>query len=508
MDQQLPADLAGKMKLIRPYLDRNKDMITRTFSLGDQPGLRAIAIYIEGIIEYSRLNEDVLRPLMLNSGSIDLEKGGARDVIDRICNTTLTVGDVHSLETHSALVRVLFDGLAILMFDGLTEVLAIDIRGGATRVPEEPSTERSLRGSKEGFIESLVINIAMVRHRLRDPNLVVEKTIVGRRTRTDVAIIYISDIADPGVVAEVKKRLDGIETDGIVASGLIEQLTEDNPNSIFPQYWSTERPDRLVLQLLEGRVAIMVNGTPFVLCVPGSFIQFLRAPEDYFERTWVGSFSRSFRYIAFFLAISLPAIYIAVLSFQPELIPFKLVVSLAQARKQVPFPPVVEMLLQEGIIQLIIEAGVRLPAPLSQTIGVVAGIVLGQAAISAKLASPVVIIMITITTIATFALPTFSMALAVRLLRIPMLLLAAVFGFYGFSFGWLMILIHLCDLESMGVPYFAPFAPARYGDVKDSLVRTHLWRMKKRPASVPTLDRRRQGDQPVEGRYKKKGPRQ
>jgi spore germination protein KA len=459
-----------------------------------------MAIYLEGVIEYARLNEDVLRPLM--SSTFDQEKEGVRDLLDLICGTFLTVGDVQSLKTRSALVNAIFDGLTVLIFDGLTEVLAIEIRGGLQRDPNEPTTERSLRGSKEGFVENIVTNIGMVRRRLRDPNLVVEKTIVGRRTRTDAAILYISDIADPGVVDEIRKRIDGIDIDGVTSVGYIEQLTEDSPNSIFPQYWTTERPDRIVIQLLEGRVGVMLNGTPFALCLPGSFTQFMRTPEDYYERTWVASFMRLFRYAAFFLAISLPAVYIALLSFQPELIPFKLVMSLAQSRKQVPFPPVVEMLLQEGIIQLIIEAGARLPTPLSQTIGVVAGIVLGQAAISANLASPVVIIVITVTTIATFSLPTFSMVQATRVLRIGMLLLAAAFGFYGFSFGWLLIMTHLCDLESVGVPYFAPFGPTRYADLKDSIFRTHLWKLKQRPVSVPGQDRWRMGDQPVETRVR------
>lgn len=238
----------------------------------------------------------------------------------------------------------------------------------------------------------------------------------------------------------------------------------------------------------------MTAGTPWVLIVPSLFVEFFQAPEDYYERTWVGSLGRLARFLAFFLAISLPSIYVALASFQPELIPFKLLSTLAMFRKEVPFPALIEIVLMEIIVQLLIEAGIRMPTAIAAAIGVVGGIILGQAAISSKLASPSVIVVVIITTISTFVIPTFTMVLVTRLLRFPLLLLTGVFGFFGLSLGWFFILTHLVDLESFGVPYFAPFGPVRYGDLKDSIVRTFIWNMNNRPVSIPTQDLRRQGD--------------
>lgn len=491
-EAMLPRALAQKMRLLRPYIEKNKDIKVRPFSLRGAPDIKAAAVFMEGVVDGKVLSEDVLKPMMLNSTGERLKKGGLPYLIDRIYETALTVGGVRKLDTFPEMVQGIFDGCTILIFDGLAAVLAVDIQDGERRAVEEPATERATRGSREGFVESLVVNIALVRRRLRDPNLVVEKMIIGKRTRTDVAVLYIEDIAAPELVDQLNERLERIDVDGILASGYIEQLIEEYPSSIFPQHWSTERPDRVVAELLEGRIAVITDGTPTTLIAPSLFVEFLQGPEDYYERTVVSSFNRAFRYLAFFLAISLPAIYIAFLSFQPELLPFNLMLSLAENRRQVPFPVVVEMLLQEVIIQFIFESGERLPAPLGQTVGVVGGIVLGQAAVTANLASPAVIIVIAITTISTFALPTYSMALATRVLRIPLIFLAAAFGSFGLSLGWLLILTHLIELESLGVPYFAPLGPMRFSDLKDTFYRTFLWKMDKRPESYPVQDRKRQ----------------
>ena len=211
-----------------------------------------------------------------------------------------------------------------MLIDRVKDVLIFDIRGGEHRSPEEPPIERTLRGSREGFVEDIIVNIALIRKRLSDPNLVIEISTIGRRTKTDIAILYIDDIADPELLANIKDKIEQIDVDGIAAIGYIEQFIEDNPRSIFPQLRSTERPDKLVTELLEGKVAIVANGTPWVLIAPSQFINFMQASEDYYERIIVANFSRLFRFFAFFLAISLPGLYISLLSFHQELVPFQL----------------------------------------------------------------------------------------------------------------------------------------------------------------------------------------
>jgi len=492
---KLPQDLAKKMDLIRPYISKNHDIVTRPFSvLGKgKDKLRAVVIYMEGIIDTAILNEDILKPLMFYSNWDQLEREGSRHLIDWIYQTSLSVGQVKKADTLDALVQNIFDGLVILMFDGLNEVLTIDISGGERRSIQEPPTEHVIRGPREGFVENLTTNISLIRRKLRDPNLIVEKTVLGKRTRTNVAFVYIEDIADPEIVKTIKEKVSEIHMDGLLATGYIEQMIEDNHYSIFPQIQSTERPDKVVAHLLEGRVAILAEGTPFAIILPSLFIQFFQASDDYFDRPFTGSITRFARFLSFFLAVSLPAIYVSLLSFQVELIPFNLVLSLVESRKAVPLPVFVEILILELIIQLVVETGLRLPSTVGQTIGVVGGIVLGQAAISAHLASPGAVIITAITTICTFTTPSNSMALASRFLRLPLFLLASAFGTFGFSLGWLIILAHLASLESVGVPFFAPFAPTRFADLKDSFYRTFIDKMNYRPVSIPINDRKRQG---------------
>jgi len=492
-DTKLPAALKEKMQMLTPYLQKGADIIIRPFFIEGEPPLEAVSIHLNKIINDETLNQDILRHLMFNCRRESILERGADNLVETIYKTSITATQISKLDTLAALVHAIFDGLTVLMFDGVREVLVIDIHGGEFRSIDVPPAEQTMRGSREGFIERLDINIALVRRRLKDPNLVVEKTIIGRRTRTQVGILYIDDVADPQIVSEVKKRIDQMDLDGIVASGYVEQFIEDSPTSIFPQVFITERPDKMAAMLLEGRIGIIVDNTPLAFTAPALFVQFIQAPEDYYEKTFFSNYIRILRYIALLIAISFPAFYIALLSYQPELIPYDLLISFSRARTQVPFPVIIEALVMEIIIQLVIEAGLRLPQQIGQTVGVVSGIILGQAAISAKLASPIVILIISISIICTYALPSASMVLTTRLLRLPLMLLAATFGLFGIAFGWFVVQAHLIGLESVGVPYFAPLAPMRYPDLKDSIIRTFMKKMNQRPVSVPMQDRKRQG---------------
>ncbi|MDD2621263.1 MAG: spore germination protein [Syntrophomonadaceae bacterium] len=493
-DLKLSVNLAETMNLLKPYIEKSADIISRSFYVGFEEQLEGYAVYINGVINADTLNQHILRPLMLRAKNQSQPDLGVGSFADTISKTSIMVGQIKKNDKLPELVQSIFDGMLVLLFDGQDEALVIDIHAGQQRAVDEPPGERSTRGPREGFIENIDVNISLLRRRLRDPRLVVQKTVVGQRSRTQVAIVYIEDLADPHLIQEVQNRINKINIDGITATGYIEKLTEDNPYSLFPQTWSTERPDKATMKLLEGRIMITADGTPLVLMLPSLFIEFFQTSEDYYERTFVSTYIRCLRYLSFFIAVSFPALYIAILSFQPQLIPSDLLISLARARKEVPFTVFFETLIQEIIIQMVIESGLRLPASIGQTVGVVSGIILGQAAISAKLASPGIIVIIAITTISTFALPSSGLILSTRILRLPLLLLSASFGLFGFSLGWLMIITHLSGLSSMGVPFFAPLAPARYADWKDTFFRTFIWKMNERPASIPLQDRRRQGN--------------
>lgn len=491
-DIVLNGSLAKNLEMLNPFIEKSVDVVNRGFLL-DGGDIAVQVIYLNGVPDPATLHEHILKPLINNDRLSASLKHHLSNPIQALASMALEVGSIKTVARLPDLVHSIYDGMVVIMVDGSQSALSVDIHGGQVRAVEEPPGEKGTRGARDGFVESLDINIALVRRRFRDPRLVVEKTMVGQRSRTPVALLFVEDVAAPEIVQEVRDRLARINTDVVQASGFVEQFIEDNPYSVFPQMWTSERPDKVLPNLSEGRVAIIVDGTPTILYAPGLFVQFMQASEDYMQRVYTGSYIRALRFLAFFTAISLPAVYISLLSFQPELLPIDLMVSLAQARKEVPFPVVVETLIQEVIIQIVVEAGMRMPQPIAQTTGVVAGIILGQAAISAKLASPGVIVIIAITTICTFALPNQPIVDATRVLRLPLLLLSSTMGLFGFSMGWLFILAHLAGLESFGTAYFSPLAPMRYQDIKDSFIRSFMWKMDRRPASIPTQDKVRQG---------------
>jgi spore germination protein KA len=278
----------------------------------------------------------------------------------------------------------------------------------------------------------------------------------------------------------------------VLESGYLEEFIEDNPYSPFPQVVHTERPDRVTASLLEGRVAILTDGTPFALIVPAEFITLMQSPEDYYERYMVATAIRWLRYIGFAMSLLLPSLYIAITTFHQEMIPTRLLISLAAAREGVPFPALVEALMMEFTFEALREAGIRLPRAVGQAVSIVGALVIGQAAVQAGIVSPLMVIVVAITGIASFMNPAFNIALTMRLMRFPLMLLAATLGLFGVMVGILAILIHLAGLRSFGVPYLSSLAPLHTKDLKDVAVRAPWWAMDNRPAETAKLNRRRQ----------------
>ncbi len=498
---KLPKSLQDKLDILKPYKDKNFDMVIRPIEIkAKQMNRKAAVVYIESITDTNILHQDVLRPLNKLAAE---DTAGYGSIIEYVYKNSLTAGNIVYTDGLSEMVHAVFEGYTVLMIDGYAEILIIKINNGHSRAIEEPILDRTISGPREGFVESLAINVSMIRHKLRDPNLAVKKKVLGRRTRSNIAVLYIEDIASKDIVSEVFKRLDEIDVDGILSAGQLAQYFEDNPHSFFQLYRQTERVDIVVANLLEGRVAVISDQSPLVVIYPTLFIETLQASEDYYQKAQHGTFMRLLRFLAFIMSVSLPAFYISLISYRQELIPFDLVIPLIESRKDVPFPAIIEVLLLEVMVQIIIEAGLRMPANLGQTIGIVAGIILGQAIISARLASPAAIILIAITTISTFAIPNICLSLATRLIRLFLLITSSIFGLYGFSLGWFLILTHLISQESMGVPYLSPLAPTRYADLKDSFFRSYNWDFKNRPVSIPVQDRKRQGNYKKEGKTDK-----
>lgn len=333
----------------------------------------------------------------------------------------------------------------------------------------------------------------MIRRYIKNPNLWVEKMKKGSVTNTDIALMYIQGICDEKVLKEVKQRLEKIDIDSILESGYIEQLIEDETFTTFPTMYHTERPDVVAGNLLEGRFAIIVDGTPFVLIAPALFVQFFQSVEDYYSRFDIATSIRILRVLVFFISLVAPAVYVAATTFHQEMIPTQLLVVIAAQREIVPFPAVVEALTMEVAFEILREAGVRLPRVVGSAVSIVGALVIGQAAVQAGIVSPAMVIIVALTAIASFATPAFAMAISARLIRFIFIIASAVMGFYGLILGIIMMFVHLCSLRSFGVPYMSPLAPFSSQGVKDALFRVPWWADEKRPESVSKEDKVRQG---------------
>lgn len=378
----------------------------------------------------------------------------------------------------------LLTGDMILFVDGLDQVLKIPDKGYPGMGVQSAESEKVTRGSNEGFSDSVKTNTALIRKRLRATELKNVEVKAGRRTDTLVNLMYMDGIARKEVLEEILRRLDTFEIDSVLDSGMIEQLTERHWSSPFPQFQTTERPDRAVHALLEGRIVLLCDNSPLVLILPTDYDSFLQTSDDYYNRFEIVSLERIIRYLAAFFALSLPGLYLAVINFHTSLLPTTLLLTFAQARAGVPFSSLTELLLMEFGFELLREAGVRLPGTMGNTIGIVGGLIIGTAAVDAGLASPVVVIVVAFTALCSFAIPNEEFANAFRLLKFFLIFLSAWLGFFGYLAGMLAILIHLSGLRSFGVPYLLPFAASEADDgaqLKDSMFRFPLFCLRKRP---------------------------
>jgi spore germination protein KA len=400
----------------------------------------------------------------------------------------------------------LLSGELVFLIDGKNEFLAIDAYSPEGRAVEEPTSQSIIRGPKEGFTEKLGINVALIRKRIRDKALKSENLTVGNRTKTKVTLMYINDLAKQEIIDEIRRRLNAMEIDGILESGYIEEMIKDNRYSIFPTFLSSEKPDTVTACLLEGKVAILVDGTPFALTAPALFAEFFQVSEDYYHQFHISTFVRLFRYIAFVLSIFVPSFYIALASFHQEMIPTPLLISMLAEREGVPFPTVVEVFVMEIIFEILREAGIRMPRVIGPAISIVGALVLGQAAVEAGLISAMIVIIVSVTAISSFAIPNYSMGNAARILRFILMLITSVFGLFGIFMCTIVLLLELCRLKSVGVPYMSPFAPKAKNALKDTILRFPLWKNMARPEGISSDTSPRVNDKDIVTSNEKKQP--
>ncbi|HET7657273.1 MAG TPA: spore germination protein [Bacillales bacterium] len=421
-------------------------------------------VYIETLAESEKIEREILLP-----------DQDSKESLERIIEKAPVINDLNKG------VKVLLDGKSLLFVEGQDKMRLFDTSASYHRQIQEPVNEKVIRGSHEGFIENMQININLIRKKIQNENLCVRYYNVGNSTKTNTALVFMDNLADPDVLEIINKRLKSISTDTIVNPGFIEEFIEDSPFSPFPHTLNTERPDRTIANILEGRIALISEDSPTALIMPVTFFAFYQSPDDYNSRWITGTFIRLIRLMSFIIAIGLPGFYIAISGFHFEVIPDELVEPLKASVTGIPYPPFFEAIFMVITIELIREAGIRLPTPIGQTIGIVGGLVIGNAVVMAGLISNIMIIIIALTAIASFVVPSNEMSTSMRVLTFPIILAASTFGFVGIVFALIFILIHLCRLESYGTPYFAPVAPFKLKDLKDTFVRLPIWMMNLRP---------------------------
>lgn len=456
------------------------DFVIRRFQL--EQGTEALAVFIDGLIDTDVVN-DTLRTLMVFEGDAanldELELGA------------LPVSQIQFCDTYDSLILSILGGDTAIFMEGEKRAIVLGVRGTQMRSISEPETETVVRGPREGFIENIRTNTSMLRRKLKTPHLKMRSLVIGKQSNTSIVVTYLDHLANPETVNEVMERLKHIEIDAILESGYIEELIQDQVYTPFPQIQYTERPDTVAGALLEGRIAILTDGTPFALIVPTTFWMLMQSSEDYYERRPVVTIIRWVRYLFLVLSLLTPALYIAATAFHSDLVPTTLLLSIASARESIPFPVVLETLIMEITFEALREAGVRLPKAIGQTVSILGALVVGSAAVEAGIVSAPIVIVVSITGIASFTIPRYSGANAIRLLRFPLLFAASLFGMYGIFIGMMVILGHMASLRSVGVPYLSPIAPLHTSGLKDVFVRRAWYEMVHRPDFLGVQDSRR-----------------
>jgi len=467
---------------------KNKDVIIREFKVMNC--CDACVVYIDGMADKNTINNFILRQLMLRPLP---EQAGEVCSLDYIAENLLAANEIQRVRDIDAAIREVLNGLTALFVDGAPECILVETRGYESRSITEPLNEQVVYGPQEAFVEQLRTNITLIRKIIRSKDLITEIRPIGKGGQISCAMLYVDGIVNPRVVREMKRRLDNINVNITIGTGIVNQLIEERPFSLFPQSLSTERPDRTAAFLMDGQIALILEGSPQAIIVPITFFHLFHTSDDSTLRWQYGNFQRYVRLIACFFAIFLPGLYLALTLYHSEMIPAELMSSLHQARENVPFPAVIEVLLMELSFEIIREAGVRVPGLVGQTLGIIGAIVLGQAAVEAGLVSPVLIIIVAITGLGNFAIHDYRLSYAIRISRFIFIVLGTIAGFYGISAGMYVMFGFACSLKSFGVPYFSPVAPKTESN-PDIVTRGPVWTQIQRPDFLNTRNRRRADD--------------
>ena len=460
---RLNRDLMENMVKVRALSQNSTDLLERQIEVS---GVPVAILMCEGMVNLQLFTQILVRPLT----ELSLENADGEAVARWVSRETVLSGDQKEFFTYDELFSFLMAGFVVLLIDGVDRGIACGMQGYSFRSVSEPSTEMNITGSREGFVEPIRVNQTMIRRRLRTPSLKFEMYPIGEKSRTDICLVYLTDTADPRMVEEVKRRLGKLSSDILLSQGYLRPYLEGQPLSPFSSVGTTERPDTLCAKINEGRIGILVDGTPFALVVPYLFEEHFQSMDDYSYRPYYGSFIRLLKYFAFLLSIFLPGGYVAITSFSPEMLPDSLLLNIAASEQQTPFSMMTEALVIHLIYEIMREAGLRLPRPVGHAVSIIGALVIGDAAVKAGIIGSSMVMVVALTALSSFVVPSLYEPAAI--LKFVFILVGGTWGLFGISVGFVLLLTNLCALESLGVPVMAPLSPCAPADLRDGLWRT------------------------------------
>ena len=477
-------ELAENERLLRHVFQDCDDIVFRSFTTA---GRDALLVYLDGMTDTALVEKHVIKPLLA------MQRPPAN--LQALAGKVLTASSVAVENEADTCLQAVMTGNPLLLVDGFAQGLAVDAVKHVKRAVDEAKTETVARGPHDAFTETLKDNVVLIRRRARDADIKVRIFTVGERSRTALALVYAASLVKPGLVAEVERRLSRIKADQIVLAAQVEEFIIDHPWSPFPQTCVTERPESLVISLYEGRVGLIVDNTPHAIIVPCTFSSLLQSTEDFTTQPAVASLMRVTRYLAAALGVFLPAMYVAIVSYNPGMLPTTLAITVAELRARTPYPAFMEVIIMEAILEIFQEAVVRLPQKISPAASIVGGFVIGTTIVQAGIVNALLVVAMAGTAIASYTMPSYTLGLALRWLRLPTVFAASILGFYGLVLSYLAIVIHMCSLRSFGESFLGGlFDITQAEDMQDKLIRVPLPRMGARPKAFGPQDRTRVGD--------------
>lgn len=477
-DVKLVADLTENMVNIRQYLGGTSDFVNKEMKIC---GLRVQLLTFEGMVNTTNMAKTIIEPLR----GLELENPTPQSLLYWLRYSTTLAPDQKEVRTLGDLFKVLMSGFVGILIEGVDVAVVSGLQGFASRSISEPDSEVNVRGSREGFVEPVRTNMAMIRRRIKSSRLVFEMLSAGSTSKTDLCLCYLSNMVSPGILEDIRGRISQIDLDMVLDSGYIQPFLDTDVASIFSNVGVTERPDTVCAKIGEGRVVVLVDGTPFALVVPYLFSENFQTLDDYANRPFYASFIRVMKYLAFFLSMLLPGAYVAVVSFHPELLPEQLLYTIAASEAYTPFPLMVGALIIHFLYELMREAGLRLPRPIGHAVGIVGGLVIGDAAVSAGLIGAPMVMIVALTAISSFVVP--SLYQPVTVLRFSFIIIGGMWGMYGITLLLCVVFVNLCSLSAYGVPATSPATPAAMFDMRDVFIRTGWKTLGRRKLKVQNL---------------------